>query len=147
MKKILITIFFLSIVLEILAQDSPYSNRPSTSADLFLKSKKQKTAARILLGGGSALALTGFILSIPKASNDIISVLVLDPKESDYTVENIMIITGGVAMAGSIPLFIASGQSRRSARLMVKDEKVAMGLPIKAGKKITGITLSIPIGK
>lgn len=54
---------------------------------------------------------------------------------------------GDAAIVASIPLFIASSNNRCKARLTIKDEKVAMGLPVKAGKKISGITLSIPFGK
>jgi hypothetical protein len=80
---------------------------PSVQKDYLQKSKNQKTAAWILLGGGAALMTTSLIMAVPKVTS-------LDP-ESDYTAENILLVTGTAATLGSIPLFISSGKNKRKA--------------------------------
>lgn len=68
-----------------------------TKQDYLKKSKNQKTAAWICLGSGAVL----FAIATPgEVSLDILPVLV---------------IGGGALVAGSIPLFIASGKNKRKA--------------------------------
>jgi uncharacterized membrane protein len=73
-----------------------------TKQDYLKKSKNQKTAAWILLGGGSALVVTGILLS-NNASFDNLG-----------TTAGVAIV-GGLSMLGSIPLFLASGRNKRKA--------------------------------
>ena len=111
------------------------------------KSRNQKTAAWVLLGGGFAMVTTGILLAATKVTTDFISVFFLEPQSSNYTGENILIIAGSASMLSSIPLFVASAKNKRRAMLEIKDQKTAFGLPIATGKNITGLTLAIPIGK
>ena len=83
---------------------------------LFQKSKKQKTAAWILLGGGAGIAATVIIIIV----FDPLSVF--DLKKSNN--RGLLLATGGAAMVASIPFFIASGKNKRKANLMLKDENV-----------------------
>ena len=82
----------------------------SFSQDYLRKSKNQKTAAWILLGGGSALVVTGILLA------------------NNATIDNLgtgagVAIAGGVVMLGSIPLFLASGRNKKKGmRLSFKNE-------------------------
>jgi len=63
MKKIIL----FAMLLTLSASSFGQQTKPSpdlTKQDYLLKSKKQKKAAKIMLGGGAVLSLTGFI--IPK---------------------------------------------------------------------------------
>ena len=77
------------------------SSRSLTSQDYLKKSKNQKTAAWILLGGGFALAVGASILDV---SSD------WSKSETPYLVA---ISAGCASMLGSIPLFIAAGRNKR----------------------------------
>jgi O-antigen/teichoic acid export membrane protein len=100
MKKIIICTMMLAIA------------ATSFSQDYLRKSKNQKTAAWILLGGGSALVVTGILLA------------------NNATIDNLgtgagVAIAGGVAVLGSIPLFLASGRNKKNAMsLSSKNEKM-----------------------
>ena len=68
------------------------------------KSKSQKTAAFILLGGGAALGLTGLLIGNQQEST-------LDQVGTAALIGG----TGLLAMIGSIPLFIASHRNKDKA--------------------------------
>lgn len=74
-----------------------------TQKDYLQKSKRQKTTAWTLLGGGFALAVGSSILDV---SSD------WSKSETPYLVA---IFTGCASMLGSIPLFVASGRNKRKA--------------------------------
>lgn len=78
-------------------------SQPLTQKDYLQKSKKQKTAAWILLGGGFAVGVGSIILDV---SSD------WDKSEDPYLVG---MAIGGTSMLASIPLFIASGKNKRKA--------------------------------
>ena len=107
---------------------------PIVKTDYLKKSKNQKTAAWVLLGGGFALITTSVLLATPKAAEDFgnafATIFTAEPvPQNDYTAENILLVTGTVAMLGSIPLFIASKKNKRKAMDMttnIKMENVRM---------------------
>jgi len=68
--------------------------------DYLKKSKSQKTAAWIMLGTGAA------------------SLAIAAPGEVSFDVLPALVIGGGGLVAGSIPLFIASGKNKRKAMNM-----------------------------
>jgi hypothetical protein len=77
---------------------------PSIKTDYLIKSKNQKTAAWVLLGGGTALIGLGFLIG--------------DSKNATFDDAGTGIVLGGIgflSMIGSIPLFIASGKNKRRA--------------------------------
>ncbi|TMI96312.1 MAG: hypothetical protein E6H08_04635 [Bacteroidetes bacterium] len=77
---------------------------PSIKTDYLVKSKNQKTAAWILLGGGAALIGTGFLIGDSKNST------------FDDAVNGAFLgAIGTLSTIGSIPLFIASGKNKRRA--------------------------------
>lgn len=86
---------------------------PSVQKDYLQKSKHQKTAAWILLGGGTALIATGIIVGTG---------------EDAYFTD----AAGGAAVAGigilstiaSIPLFIASGKNKKKAMNLTANIKM-----------------------
>ena len=98
-----------------------------TKQDYLEKSKKQKTAAWVLLGGGAVLIITGAVLSINEAEDDYQD----DPynpfaplTEADFDGPEWVFTTGILAGLGSIPLFIASSRNRRKAMtLSLKNEQ------------------------
>jgi hypothetical protein len=105
------------------------NNLPTVKTDYLKKSKNQKTAAWILLGGGFALSTTSALIGASKASEDLEyglgGFLVGQPApENNYTGESILLVTGTAAMLGSIPLFIASGKNKRKAMKMTTSVKM-----------------------
>ena len=69
-----------------------------TKQDYLQKSKSQKTTAFILLGiGATAVAIAA-------------------PGNVSFDVLPVLVIGGGLATLGSIPLFIASGKNKRKAK-------------------------------
>ena len=111
MKKIIVLPMLLILATTTFSQQTNPS--PAlTKQDYLKKSKNQKTAAWILLGGGSVLVVTGVLLS-NNASLDNLG-----------TTAGVA-IAGGVAVLGSIPLFLASGKNKRKGMsLSFKTEKM-----------------------
>jgi hypothetical protein len=103
MKKVIISaVFFVVAVTSFCQQVTPSPGLPLD--DYLKKSKNQKTAAWVLLGGGSVLIITGFLIG--------------DRKESsfgDAGTGAIIGIAGFLSTLGSIPLFIASSRNKRKA--------------------------------
>ena len=91
---------------------------PSIKTDYLVKSKNQKTAAWVLLGGGTALIGIGFLIG--------------DSKNSTFDDAATGAVLGGIGFLstiGSIPLFIASGKNKRramKASTFIKMENVRM---------------------
>lgn len=102
MRKFFIGTILLLIATSSFCQQTDFS-RSLTPEDYLQKSKKQKTAAWVLLGGGFAVTVGGAILDV---SSD------WSKPETPYLV---VIAAGGASMLGSIPLFIASGRNKRKA--------------------------------
>ena len=83
--------------------------------DLLKKSKNQKTAAWILLGGGFFSTALGSV-KFNFAGSD---------SEVDNSTSAIFLITGLAAIATSIPFFIAANKNKKKAmNLSFKNEKV-----------------------
>ena len=103
MKKIVTSIFFLLVaVISFCQQITPSPTH--TREDYLQKSKNQKTAAWVLLGGGSALIIGGLLIGNGK-----------DASFSAAGAGVVMGAAGFLSMVGSIPLFIASGRNKRKA--------------------------------
>jgi len=102
MKKLFICAILLMMTTGSFCQQTDFS-QSLTQKDYLQKSKKQKTAAWILLGGGFAVGVGAILLDV---NSD------WDKSEDPYLVG---MAIGGVSMLGSIPLFIASGRNKRKA--------------------------------
>ena len=124
MKKIIICSLLLVLTTATFCQQ----NNPSptlTKQDYIKKSKNQKTAAWVLLGGGFTLSTIGALTILPKAGKDIGYAILLIPNaitgtlqpepQNNYTAQTILLIGGLMAMLSSIPLFIASGKNKTKA--------------------------------
>ncbi len=115
---------------------------------LLQKSKKQKTAAWILLGGGGALTTIGFIVGISQAANDFSNGISNIFTNTNYSTSSstgaiIMVIAGTGAMLGSIPLFIASGNNKKKAHLLLKDETVFFDPQLNIKEHIISLDIKI----
>ncbi len=101
MKKVLFILFFSALAFTAFSQPGNPST-PLTKQDYLQKSKKQKTTAWILLGGGTIAWLAG--ASKYMNQNDDI----------DGGGEAAMVI-GGIAGLSSIPFFIMASKNKKKA--------------------------------
>lgn len=94
------------------AQQAKPGNTPDYSA-YIQKSKKQKTAAWILLGGGAAMGMSGLLITATELNDNWWDVIVEEQNISPAG--EILFYTGVAAMIGSIPLFIGSTKNRKKS--------------------------------
>ncbi|HQW91517.1 MAG: hypothetical protein IPH68_05790 [Chitinophagaceae bacterium] len=99
------------------------------------KKKKLLTAGLVTLGGGLLLSGVGLL----SASNS-------NSFDTDATAA-VLLIAGAAAGIASIPLMIMSGVYAHKAKLELRKQKTGFGVPSNVDKYITGITMTIPIGK
>ena len=105
------------------------NNTPPVKTDYLQKSKKQKTAAWVLIGGGLALSTTSILIATPKASEDYLNIFAGlfyadPPPQNSYTAETILLVVGTATMLSSIPLFIASGKNKSKAMSLLTHIKM-----------------------
>jgi len=102
----------LAVLLAVAVTSFSQQTEPSpvlTKQDYLQKSKSQRTSAFILLGTGAAL------------------LAVAAPGNVSFDILPILVIGGGAAIVGSIPLFIAAGKNKRKAMsLSFKNETVPL---------------------
>ena len=113
MKKLLFVILMLAIGSSAFSQPT-IEPAPSVQTNYLKKSKKQKTAAWILLGGGAIVSTIGTVIASNNVVDEIGS-LFDDTHDAGYATGVSLMGVGIAAMAGSIPLFIVSGKNRRKA--------------------------------
>src|ERR1044071_6922930 len=116
MKSITTLALLLAFAITSLGQQNSVNKLLTIKTDYLKKSKNQKKAAWIMVGGGSALLLTGIL--IPKGESKGFTGTWWGLPVEGYKNDNIKSafgITGVIAMAGSIPLFIASGKNKKRA--------------------------------
>ncbi len=103
MKKIILLISGLLLFNFVFAQPK--------AKDYFLKrSKNQKTAAWIMLIGGTVTTAVGAAVSVSGGLDRAFG----DPSaDKNQTLADILSYTGSAAMLGSIPLFIAAGKNKK----------------------------------
>ena len=118
MKQAIVFLLLLTLAL----WSSGQKNEPSPTLakqDYMQKSKKQKTIAWALLGGGAASVLTGII--IPKG--EIIHEGAWGNDYENDGIKSTFGVTGFLCMVGSIPFFIASRKNyKRSISVSFKNE-------------------------
>ena len=128
MKKVILLFLLLAVAASTFSQQI----NPSpvlTKQDYQLKSKRQKTAAWVLMGGGFVMSTIGISLALNDATVILISVLTLTPTNdnNNSSAAELLLITGAASMLGSIPLFIAAGKNKRKAMsLSFKNEKMQL---------------------
>jgi len=114
MKKMTILSLLLILSANLFSQQTT-SSPTFNKQDYLQKSKNQKTAAWVLLGGGIVLMGSGFLIG--------------DRKESSFSDAGTGVVIGGIgflATIGSIPLFITSSKNKRrgmnaTANLIMED--------------------------
>jgi hypothetical protein len=115
------------------------SNQPPKDHDLYLqRSRNQRITGLVLLGTG--LVSSG------------IAVLLATSNNTNYNSNNgstavALFIIGAATGIASIPFMVLAHVNKNKAKVEVTGQKTGFGLPRNIGKEITGITLSIPIGK
>lgn len=113
-------------------------NNPSptlTKQDYLKKSKNQKTAAWIVLGGGIILTSAGMAIGLNNATDVLIGLLSLEqPKSSNDG--GVFFYSGLAAMAGSIPLFIASSKSKKKANAFSASFKMENRSTVQQGAMV-----------
>jgi len=126
MKKAILLFLLLAVAANTFSQQI----NPSpvlTKQDYQLKSKRQKTAAWVFMGGGFVMSTIGISLALNDATGILVSVLTLTPTNdnNNSSAAELLLITGAASMLGSIPLFIAAGKNKRKAlSLSFKNEKM-----------------------
>jgi hypothetical protein len=96
-KNFLFTMLLIVSIASFCQQTNPSS---LTKTDYLQKSKHQKTAAWIMLGGDVAIGVAGIAVS---ASN------------WESSGGDVLLVIGGAAMVSSAPLFIAAARNKRKA--------------------------------
>ncbi|MBC7875012.1 MAG: hypothetical protein H7Y01_13500 [Ferruginibacter sp.] len=113
MKKHLLLMLSLAFALCSSAQQTgPATTTQKTG--YLKKSKSQKTAAWILLGGGGLLATAGLAVGMNEAVDQLSTLFTGEEQKSSNT-GAVLFYTGLASMAGSIPLFIASSKNKKKA--------------------------------
>jgi len=141
-RAFLLTAFLIVINLSATAQEM-------SRQDYLDKSKRQKTTAFILLGGGVALSTLGFIIFPVETAICPVPIggVCPDPEETKLIASGILIYGGALAALGSIPLFISSNKNaKKAAQLSFKNEPTY--IPKYAGnipRSVPSITLTIPL--
>jgi phosphate/sulfate permease len=124
MKKNILFVLLLVVSTNAFSQQTNPSQKIS-GENYLKKSKNQKTAAWVLLGGGVALITTAFAVGMNDAAEDLAGILFLGEEQQSSNTGEVLFYTGLVSMAGSIPLFIASSKNKRKA------EKIAVVLKME----------------
>ena len=114
MKKLLL----FSIALLVAASSFSQQNNPApalSKQDYLKKSKHQKTAAWALLGGGGTFIVTGIIIT----KGELIHENFIGQKSyKNDRIKGDFVLSGTLAMLGSIPLFIAASRNKKKAMSM-----------------------------
>lgn len=114
-----------------------------TKDDYLQKSRSQKTAAWIMLGGG-ALATTAGIIWFSQEFT------LFGPTSSEESASGAIVVVGVAAMGGSIPLFIASARNKRKANAMAllitaEDLSRTASLNFKTSSRYPALTFRITL--
>ena len=108
------------------------------ASSLFIKAKHQKTAAWLLLIGGTGLLIAGesiifnegmqeFSNGLGAAIGSIITLgyVYTEPAPVKHSAGARVMVYGGLgAMLGSIPFFISAHKNKKAAKLIIKDESI-----------------------
>ncbi|MCW3092613.1 MAG: hypothetical protein JWP81_3682 [Ferruginibacter sp.] len=116
MKRVIIVIVCMSAMLSSFAQETSEASKTLlTKEDYLKKSKSQKTGGLVSLIGGGTLFLIGAVVATNDLSNDLDNLFTDNTSTNHDALVSVLIITGGAAMLGSIPLFKAANRNKRKA--------------------------------
>ena len=151
MKKVIFTAIISLLAFSVYSQPASKIDHQFEKNQFLIKAEKQKTAAWICLGGGVVLFTTGALIAAPKISKELISFTwswstpVEQVEQPNYTGESILMVAGLAGVITSIPLFTASRNNKRNARLLVTSQKASFISAQAVSKNINGLTLSISL--
>jgi hypothetical protein len=131
MKQLILLFGFLASCMFATGQISQPVKAKEIDASYFLqKSKNQKIAAWLMLGGGAVAASAGLVIAL-----NHIYIWTWDEDYDDGEPEaSILFFTGSAAMLGSIPLFIASARNKgRAMRASAGIKMEPITLPVQQG--------------
>ncbi|MFI5133149.1 MAG: hypothetical protein ACHQEB_02380 [Chitinophagales bacterium] len=114
MKKIFVFLLLFAVSFTVFSQPVT-TTAPMFKSDYLKKSKSQKTAAWVLLSGGTVLTVTGLVISSNSAINELASAFSSGRNDKAFVTGEVLTITGCLSMLGSIPLFISSAKNKRRA--------------------------------
>ena len=147
MKKIILSATVLFFVVKSFSQTTTNS---LLSKDYYLqKSKNQKTAAWVMIGGGAVLFGAGLAVQ-PRVDqfNNVYDVF-NQSKYHGFGARAALMTSGALVMGGSIPFFIASSRNKNMAMHFAIGNQQTM-LPLKSGWTYAmqpTVKLSLPLGK
>jgi hypothetical protein len=125
MRKSITTCLMLVIFLSAVGQQTEVTQPVLSKSDYLQKSKKQKTAAWILAGGGFALTTIGAAMVAADGVEEIAGLFEPEVSDGGGDAGTAFMITGLAAIGGSIPLFIAAGRNKRKGmELSFKNERI-----------------------
>lgn len=118
---------------------------------LFQKSKKQKTAAWLLLGGGIGMGIAGSAIISGDAAKDlsadlttIFSLGYITPEKTKHSAAGpILLIAGTGAVLGSIPFFISAPKNKHKANLMLVNESADIYKLLNTKQGFTAVRLKL----
>ncbi len=113
------------------------NNLPDKDYDYYMRKRKNNlTAGWVTLGSGVLLSGIGLLIATnTSASFD------------DAATGGVITIIGAASGIASIPCMIMATVYKNKAKMQVSTQKTGFGVPSNVSKNITGITISIPIGK
>lgn len=120
MKKVAAIALLLMFSVAAFTQNNP-SAVPLTKEDLLQKSKNQRTAGWVLLGGGAGLVLAGSIVMVDAIGNDLF--VNSNNYNSKTNTGTVLVVAGLVAMGGSIPLLIVGHKNHKKAMALALTNK------------------------
>lgn len=126
-------------------------NTELSKEDYLQKSKRQKTAAFVFLGSGIVLSSVSLTILAAHASADVGTIVISGiagvppPKQHSYSTEKILLISGGIAILSSIPLFSASTKNKRKAISLSFKNEMIQQVQNKSFVKIPAPSLSVRI--
>lgn len=152
-KQFTTTTYFTALKPTALTRDNTFpknmysagNNGPDKDYDFYLrKSKSQRIVGWATLGAGLVLSGVGLLI----ASNSESSVDIYGNVTNDNTTTAAVITIAGAASGiVSIPFMIMASANKHKAKLMLKSQPTGFGVPPNVNRNITGISMSIPIGK
>jgi hypothetical protein len=114
MKKVITLLLLIALSATSFSQQTE-PNPTLSKQDFLLKSKKQKTTAWILLGGGTGLAMTGLVMGLSDLGEAFGRAYTGQNGSVNSEAAGTVFLVGLGGMVGSIPLFVASGRNKRIA--------------------------------
>ncbi len=95
-----------SYLRNILVLSTSLFSQSLTGKDYLKRSKNQKTVGWVLLGGGTALIATAYLVDPPARPGSF----------DDLVIKGAFVVVGALSAISSVPFFIASGKNKRRAR-------------------------------